>query len=584
MNADARLLFGTGEPVTSSLPLQAGALVWRLRGTRLLPMYAGGHEVWHGLAFLFRDTGWGTPDPVVDDMAHESTRDGFRVDVRAHIATQPRIDLRISITGRHSGQLRYEAVATPQGDLEGNRIGLCLTHPQSLMGRRIEVEHVDGRRSASTFPWLVAAWPPFTLVRAIRHEYAPDAWASCRFEGDVFEFEDQRNNADASFKTYSRSNLMPRPLLLRAGVPIRQAVELHIERPGPTSAVQADAPLRVTVGERLGNLPSVGVAIEAGDSQASPALRAALRELAPSHLHLCLAGPDAPVDWAGIGRLMADAGATLRLDLQGVPDAQAPAALSAMAVAMDAAGLRPEALALFPGSPAVLEAARAVFPGSAIGSGTPYFFAQINRIEGLGQVDFLSFTTSSIVHAADDDTVMHGLQSLPWLLRTLHANHPGVPVRVGPSSIAARHSPLGPQPLSDGTRRLPLARRDPRSRALFAAAWALGHVAGLAYAGARAVTVMSLRGGDGIVDDQAAGPLRHPVYGLLQRLGRPAALLAVQVSDPARLAVLALRRDGRSELLLANLTAEPLTVELDGRHGGPRTHTLAPYAWKALGS
>lgn len=583
MNADARLLFGTDEPVTSALPLQAGALICRLRGTRLLPMYAGGHEVWHGLAFLFRDTGWGTPEPVVDALARKATKDGFRVDVTAHIATQPRIDLRIAITGRHSGQLRYEAVATPQGDLEGNRIGLCLTHPQSLMGRRIEVEHADGRRSASTFPTLVAAWPPFTLVRAIRHEYAPDAWASCRFEGDVFEFEDQRNNADASFKTYSRSNLMPRPLLLRAGVPIRQAVELRIESSGPPWVAQADAPLRVAVGERLGDLPSVGVAIEADDARASPALRAALRDLAPSHLHLCLASPDAPVDWAGINRLLADAGATLRLDLQGISDAQASAALSAMAVAMAAASLWPEAVALFPGSPAVLEAARAAFPGSAIGSGTPYFFAQINRIEGLGQADFLSFTTSSIVHAADDDTVMHGLQSLPWLLRTLQANHPGVPVRVGPSSIAARHSPLGDQPISDGTRRLALARRDPRSRALFGAAWALGHVAALAYAGARAVTVMGLRGGDGIVDDKAAVPLRHPVFGVLQRLGRSAALRAVHVSDPARLAALALERQGRSELLLANLTAEPLTVTLDRWYDGPRTHTLAPFAWKALG-
>ena len=61
-------------------------------------------------------------------------------------------------------------------------------HPMSAMENAIEIEHADSRVSRSTFPQIVAPWPPFMLVRTIRHEFADGAWAQCRFEGDVFEF------------------------------------------------------------------------------------------------------------------------------------------------------------------------------------------------------------------------------------------------------------------------------------------------------------------------------------------------------------------------------------------------------------
>ena len=61
-----QLLFGTDEPVAPALLLHAGRLSARLRGTRLGPVCYDGHEVWHGVDFLFRDADWGTPAPVVD--------------------------------------------------------------------------------------------------------------------------------------------------------------------------------------------------------------------------------------------------------------------------------------------------------------------------------------------------------------------------------------------------------------------------------------------------------------------------------------------------------------------------------------
>lgn len=509
--ASRRLLFGTDEPLPDIHELRAGPLALRLAGTRLLSIRAGGHEVWHGVAFLHRNTHWGTPEPVVERLELAQGEHGFEARVRAHVPVHPRIELEIEIKGDAQGRVRYQGRATPQGDIETQRTGLCLMHPMAAAGRRVEVLHADGRRSQSTFPSLIAPWPPFMLVQGIRHEYADGAWASCRFDGDVFELEDQRNNADASFKTYSRSNLMPRPYRLRAGQAVMQAVELRLLDAPPAARSSAEvlsAPAS----------PRIGIGIECADAnKASPALLARLRELRPQHLqlHVPLEGT---TDWRGIAALLGASGAALRLDVSCAQKEAAAPGLARLAADTARAGLRPDALTVFPSSPPLVEAARAAFPGCAIGGGTPHFFTQLNRIEDLGRVDFLRFTTSALVHGADDESVMAGLASLPSMARTLAARHPGLAVRVGPSAIGALASPLGAQPPSDGTRRLALARHDPRSRALFGAAWLLGYVAHGVVAGFDSLSIVTLTGTSGLLRDEA-GTLRPcPAFFVLQAL------------------------------------------------------------------
>ena len=170
--------------------------------------------------------------------------EGFSLRLEGYIPTQPAIDLLLTLHGNSQGTVKLQAGAVPRGDLLANRTGLCLLHPMHAMGRAIEVEHVDGRISRSIFPEQVPAWPPFTGVRGIRHEFAPGHWAQTQFQGDDFEFEDQRNNADASFKTYSRSNNMPRPYVLRSGAAIEQSLTLRIE---PAAVPLAPAPAQARV-------------------------------------------------------------------------------------------------------------------------------------------------------------------------------------------------------------------------------------------------------------------------------------------------------------------------------------------------
>ena len=557
-------LYGTDEALPVEVALRAGPLSMTLRGGHIADLKVAGYEIWHGVTFLYRDPDWGTLEPIFQRIVHKVEGEGFSLLLEGYIPTEPAIDLLLALHGDAQGTVNLQARAIPRGELMANRIGLCLMHPMHAMGRALEVEHRDGHISRSIFPAQVPPWPPFTGIRCIRHEFAPGHWAQVQFQGDDFEFEDQRNNADASFKTYSRSNTMPRPYVLHSGEPIEQSLTLRIEpaavqiKPAPAQA----RPIRLNECAEAAKMPRLGLAIEPADAQASPLAQAALATLSPSLLHLTLSQPQQPVQWMGIAQLLSVSGAQLRLDLS---DGVTAASLAPLTMALRDAGIKPESVAIFPGTLPVLTAARQAFPDSAIGSGTPHFFAQFNRMDDAGPADFHSFTICPIVHGADDAAPMTGLQSLPSLLATARARHPGSALRIGPSSLGARSSPLGKQPASNGMRRMALAQRDPRTRGLFGAAWLLGHVAQAALAGAETVSVMSLRGDAGVLDETAdGGLLLHPTFFVLAELARFKHLQVVTVSDATQVVALASACDGRAEWLIGNLTSQAVDVTVSG--------------------
>src|SRR5439155_9727437 len=127
-------------------------------------------------------------------------------------------------------------------------------------------------------------------------------------------------------------------------------------------------------------------------------------------------------------------------------------------------------------------AARAAFPDSEIGGGMVTFFTELNRKRPTGaDIDYITHTTSPIVHAADDDSVMETLQSLPAMAQTIAALWPRLRYRIGPASIALRSNPYGANCVANPSRsRLPLSGCDPRQSGLFAAAWSAGYAAALA--------------------------------------------------------------------------------------------------------
>ena len=114
--------------------------------------------------------------------------------------------------------------------------------------------HPDGSTTETEFPRLIAPQNPFKELAGLSHEVAPGVWADWRFEGDVFETEDQRNWTDASFKTFCTPLRLPFPVEVPAGdprpaggdadAPGHRAGDAPPRRPSPTFAVAANRPVR----------------------------------------------------------------------------------------------------------------------------------------------------------------------------------------------------------------------------------------------------------------------------------------------------------------------------------------------------
>jgi hypothetical protein len=229
----------------------------------------------------------------------------------------------------------------------------------------------------------------------------------------------------------------------------------------------------------------------------------------------------------------------------------------------------------------IYRAARAAFPGATLGGGMFSFFTELNRKRPPAELlDYVTHTTSPIVHAADDVSVMETLQALPYVINSAKAIIGKRAYRVGPSAIPARQNPYGAASAENpNNERVCLSKMDPRQRGLFAAAWTLGYVTAFATGGLEAITMGAATGPAGMIYrrtdyaqpwfDGLAGPAVYPVYHLLADLAAASGrrLIAAKSGDDTTIASLAYRGEAGPVLWLANLTAKPVTLRIRGFAG-----------------
>ncbi len=458
--------------------------------------------------------------------------------------------------------------------------------------------HVDGHEEETRFPELISPSQPVFNIRALAHEITPGVWATCRMEGDAFEMEDQRNWTDASFKTYVRPLALPWGYTLSRGSRHEQSVQLSFVGRSADGEKKESGHVRIALGRDLAiAMPDLGVALPREEAKAALLALEPLRALGPRFL---VCNVDAR-DGSGLAELeayrevAAAVPAEIVMEIVVPDDQDAAASLAPVAEAARRARLKPAAImvssaadlkswqpgAKRPEKPSVedlYKAARIAFPGVKLGGGMLSTFTELNRKRPRTDFcDYVAHTTCSIVHAPDDRSVMETLETMPAIIASTRAMIGEKPYRIGPSAIAARSNPYG-KGLVDhpGDERVCLTDNDPRQRGHFNAAWTLGYIAACAYGGVEAVATGAATGPLGFIyrradypqpyfdstDGPAVYPAFHIMAGLAQGRGRP--LVEVRMSPAGGAAALAWRDGGRVVLWLANLTAEPLELKIDG--------------------
>jgi len=593
-----QIRYGSNEPLPERRTLHAGPLTAELENADLRYVRVGDVEIVRRLYFAVRDRDWGTTEPVFTKFEVDDRGDSFRIDLAAeHVDPATGVDFTWIgvIEGSLEGTIRYEMEGSPRAAFFRNRIGFCVLHPAELAGAPAWTDTPDGRVEG-LFPELISPHQPFLDMESITHAAGEHTTAEIRFEGDLFEMEDQRNWTDASFKTYSTPLRIPYPVEVVPGQEIRQAVTIEVFGEGSSIGTQGTAaPDALALDtSRTARLPVIGFGAGTKEPIGADDLER-LRALAPGYLHTEIdLGAE---DWREKLERAAERARALGVALnvsavarRGADDGwgELAAAIRGLPVAIVFTFPPVHEHVTFPRDDLAthsetIEAARSAFgaAGSAvrIGGGTRAFFTELNRAVDflpVRELDAFMFTLNPQVHAFDNLSIVETISAQSDVVRSAQAIVGDRPLFVGPITLRPQWNPNATSaPSPPGPDELPPSV-DPRQLSLFTAAWTVGSLKRMADEGVDAATYFELTGWRGLLEHQEhltrrelfpsdAGQL-FPVYHVFRAIapfsGGESAW--VTIPRPFESAALAVTKEGKLRLLVGNLTEFDQEIVLEG--------------------
>lgn len=596
MPSENQYLSGSSGPPAERIDLRAGPLsmVFEPGGAFLRYVRLGDEEILRGLYSAVRDRNWDTILPVVSDVDIEVDKDAFRIgfDVSCR---EREVDFgwRGGLTGEPDGTVTYEMEGDARSDFERNRIGFCVLHaPTSVAGRACLVEKVDGSIEEGVYPVLISPHQPFFDMKSISHEVGPGVRATVRFEGDVFEMEDQRNWTDASYKTYCTPLAEPFPVSVRAGDRVEQSVTIGLEREIPEAVTPSRASTVTVSMTEPRPAPAIGVGVASSGDPLTETEVERLRRLHLSHLRV-----DVHLAGASWERELAEAASqagVLDVHLEVALFVSDAARVELSSFVRAAKGLRVVRWLLFhvaetTTSEPWLELAREILPqGIPIVAGTNAYFTELNRNRPPeDSCDGVCYSLNPQVHAFDDVSMMETLEAQAWTVESARAFIGDRPLHITPVTLSPRFNPnaTGPE-LELPPGQLP-STVDVRQMSLLGAAWMLGSLASLMAADTASLTYFETVGWRGLMERETGSGSEafpslpggvFPMYHVLAWVGgmRGGEVAQSESNSPLKVQALTLHKEGWIRILLANVTdaAQQVSVSCLELLGTVRVETL----------
>ena len=590
------LYYGKDEPLPEGTHLRAGPLTAVFEAGDLRYIRFGDNEILRRVYVAIRDHNWDTILPQLSNVRIERQGDAFRItyDVENRSA-DVNFCWQGAITGDADGTITFSMDGEARSTFRRNRIGFCVLHPMSCAGVPCRIEKVDGTVDESAYPITIAPQhlidgeikpvAPFNNMRAVRYEVTAGVEAEVRFDGEIFEMEDQRNWTDASYKTYGTPLSEPFPVQIPAGAKISQRITLTLKTQRESSASTQDrTPQPLTFAVSSGDpqsIPRIGLGTASHGEPLSPQELERLRLLNLSHLRadIDLTAPDYESTLCQSTDGARALGVSLELALF-LTDAAAEE-LPGFAEAVNRVKPPVESYLIFHKAEASTSAqwvhlARRYLSDEKIGAGTNAYFTDLNR--GRPPVDALDLVCYSInpqVHAFDNSSLIETLEAQAITVESTRQFADGLPIAVTPITLLARFNPnaTGPEP-EPAPGELP-PQVDVRQMSLFGAAWTLGSIKYLAESAAASVTYYETTGWRGVMETASGSPLPEkfrsipgavfPLYHVLADVGEftGGEVLPSKSSDPLKVEGIALRKNGKTRILLANVTPnyQQITVQ-----------------------
>ena len=547
---------------------------------------------------MFQDRNWTARPWVITGEEITDTGNSFTITytARGTFDAEP-FTMNVIISGEPDGTITYSMSGGASAPFIRNRLGLCVLHPiDGIAGQPCIVEDVSGAIEESLFPLAITPNQPFLNMCSISHEVVPGVKATVRLTGETFESEDHRNWSDASFKTYCTPISLPFPVTVQAGDVIEQSLTLHLSGPAIYQASHAPRPATITVGLPSSRqpLPRIGFQIDTDSHALTHGEVEHLRPLHPAHIRIDIdaASPDA------LGRLEEGLRQAKAMGTRLVPAVFAtdPAQLDLFRRRADEHAADIDHWLIFDPTTKVtpanlITAARDYLgPHVIIGAGTNLYFTELNRGRPDPDVaDILTFSINPQVHASDDETIVQNLQTLQVIATNARAICGSARISVGPVTLRPRFNPNATAPDLDFSNNPLPSAVDARQSSGLGAAWTAISIKYLAEPGTiDSITYYELTGWRGLLERET--PMQAEQFRSVA--GEPFPLMSVFAglvgfthvrpcisSDPARFDALLLDTDAALRLMVANFTADSITVEVPGPVENSARFTIeaAPY-------
>jgi hypothetical protein len=579
--------YGQKESPPQKMILQAGPLSLSFQNGDLRYIKLGKLEILRRIYVAVRDPHWGTVLAEITNISHEVKENSFQISYdAAHQQGDIDFTWRASLSGDEEGTIIFVMDGVAHSTFQSNRLGFCVLHPAEFCsGQPCEIEKVDGTKEKGLFPEWISPTPPFSDMRAISHEVGPDLMAEVYLKGDVFEMEDQRNYADASYKIYSRPISEPAPFQVQRGDRLQQEISLRLKGTLPPQSLPLETETQTFSirANPLYPMPSIGLRFQMEHQGLGDAQITELQQLQLSHLRIDLLLSDEEIESAFREPYELSETLSVPLEIAIFLSEQAEQELGALAPLIEQ--YQPQVCRwlvfhvdqLVTPSELIDSVRNALSPHTPkafFGGGTHYAFAQVNMDQPSVQGwDFLSFPVSPQIHTMDNGTLVENLPGLRYCIQSAKRFAGDLPLNVTPVSLKP-HFLVPPSTLMKESQPDNLSPDvDSRQRSLFGAGWSIGSLKHLAEAGATSATYFATTGLRGIMpspgesdhgEGSDAESSVYPMYHVFADIGEFADGMVIPTlsSDPHILDGLAIFQGNRLCVLIANLTSEAQVVRI----------------------
>jgi hypothetical protein len=591
------ILYGRESDLPQPIPLRAGPLSLIFEAGDLRYIRLGTYEIVRRIYVAVRDHNWATIPMQISDLKIDSADDRFSITYSAdHQEREIDFHWDATIQGTSDGQISFSMQGQARSTFQRNRIGFCVLHPPECAGASCRIVQEFGDIVEKPFPPLIAPAPkddPFQEIREMTYQVAEGAWADLKFEGDIFETEDQRNWSDGSYKTFCTPLRLPFPVKIERGTEVSQRVQLRLRTDMPVIATtSSSSSVRLRIGEQAAPLVHIGLALSKHTHTDQQIDR--LKALSLSHVRteLQLGQSSARRDYQAAVGEAGRIGAPLEIAVYAKRN-DAKQQFEQLASWIEPEHSIARWLIFQTGAlttpPAVFEAARQILaahtPNAQFGAGSTAYFTELNRERpDLHTADILCYSVNPQVHAFDNTSLVENAQAIAYTIESARTIAGERSVAVSPITLRPRFNPDATGAAVETTAGTLPEAVDPRQMSLFGAVWTLASLKAIAQSGAASVTYFETVGWLGVMERDEGSPAPSqfrsipggvfPLYHVFAAVGEYGGgeVLPCESSAPLSIAGLVLRKQNQLGILLANLQPAVQEITLEGAPDGEYKH------------